>query len=364
MFNKLITAIPILSFFCGFSLLSADCCQSVECSVGWRRDSLDWNTHDLDSSYICGHANSRLHFNDINSYALSGKAKWVDSDYYIRFSAEYGLTDKGRIHERFQIKSPFLCHPLEIETSTRLKRRSEVYDFSAAVGYPFTFFCCRFSAVPLIGFSFHRQHLRFKEDRHSSSCSCSSSCYSSCSSSSCSSCSSCSSHSHSCSCSSHSSSHHSSKSSSFDISSSNPFRHSPSSNPFGSRSDPNIASALGLSNPHRTSNYRFTWYGFYIGLDLAYALDPTWTLFSELEWHFLDNCHRKRQSWTGVYFVDHHHKKGWAYGFNGVVGLTYYIASCWYSTISVDFNWWKGDAKNDTLEWKKVGAKIGLGYMF
>lgn len=331
-----------------------DCCQSVDVSVGWRRDSLDWKNRDIDSSYVSGRANSDILFKDINSYTLSAKARWVGSAFYFRCSAEYGLSDKGRAEERFKIHSPYLYYPISVETSEPIKRKSEVYDFDAAIGYPFTFFCCRLNIVPMLGFSFHRQHLRVKDDHYCcSSCCC-------CSSDPC--CCSCSSYCSSQSCCEYLYCH----SSDFYLSSSNPFRSSPSSNPFGSSSssDPNIASELGLCNPHQTSTYRFTWYGFYAGVDIAFALDGCWTLFGEFEGHFLDKCHQKRESWTGVYFVDNFHKKEDAYGFNALVGITYYIANEWYTTLGVDFNWWKADKKHDELHWKKVGAKIGLGYMF
>jgi hypothetical protein len=360
-----LTATSSLFAACGCD----SCCQSVDVSVGWRQDNLKWKMKHLDSSDISGHANSRILFKGVNSYTISGEAKWAGPAYYIRLSGEYGTTANGRAKERFKINSPYLYHPIDVDTSNRVKRRSEVYDFDGAVGYPFSFFCCRLSVIPLIGFSFHRQHLRVKEKRHSSfsSSSSSSSSVSSSSSSDYSS-SSDSHHSHSSSYSyyypsslSDFFSHHSS--SDFYVSSSNHFVSSPYLNPFSSSSSSTIASALGLKNPHRTSNYRFTWYGFYLGTDIAYALDSNWTLFSELEIHF-DNCHRKRKSWTGVNFVDRHHKQGWAYGFNGVVGLTYDIAACWYATAAVDFKWWTTDSHRDRLEWKNVGAKIGLGYMF
>lgn len=353
MFKSLITLATLTCTLISSSLFAgccqSTCCQSADVEIGWRRDSLNWKTDCLHSSYIPGHVDDRIHFTDINSYTLSAQTKWVSSDYYIRLSAEYGLTDKGRAHERFKIKSPYLLFPIDVETSNRIKRRSEVYDFDAAVGYPLAFFCNRLSFIPLIGFSFHRQHLRVKQNKRS----CSSSSYfdsynrSPCcfSSDSC----------------------DSDSSSAFCVSASNPFRDFPSSNPFSSSSsssDTRIASRLGLRNPHRTDNYRFTWYGFYVGADIAFALDNCWTLFWDTEYHFLDNCHRKRKSWTGVSFVDSYHRKGFAYGFNNIVGVTYYMANCWYTILSVDFNWWKAHSKHDELHWKKVGAKIGLAYVF
>lgn len=358
MFRSLITlatlmgvlsASPVFAFcdkICSFfssndscSGCSGTCCQSFDIEVGWRRDSLDWKLKDLHSSYVSGDVDDHIFFKDINSYTISGHAKWVSSEYYIRVSAEYGLTDKGRAHEYFKIDSPFLYGPIRVETSDPIKRRSEVYDFDAAIGYPFAFFDCRLSVIPLIGFSFHRQHLRVKLPKESSYY------YSSYY------------YSHFTSSSSFFS-HHSS--SSFFVSSDSPFIGFPSSDPFSSPSDPNIASALGLSNPHRTSTYRFTWYGFYLGANIEYAMDSCWTLFWDTEFHFLDNCHRKRKSWTGVYFVDDYHEKGFAYGFNNSIGVNYYMCNCWYGTLSVDFDWWKAHSHRDELHWKKVGARIGL----
>lgn len=333
----------ICSFFSGNNSCSgctSTCCQTFDVEVGWRRDSLDWKLKDLESSYVSGEVDDHILFKDINSYTINGQAKWVSSDYYIRISAEYGWTYKGRAHEHFKMDSPLLFGPVHVETSDPIKRNSEVYDFDGAVGYPLEFFNCRLFVIPLVGFSFHRQHLRVKLPDESSSSSypsyfCSSSAFFS---------------------------EHSS--SSFFVSPDNSIIGFHSSDPFSSQTDPNIASALGLSNPHRTDTYRFTWYGFYLGADMTYALDGCWTLFWDTEFHFLDNCHRKRKSWTGVYFVDDYHEKGFAYGFNNSVGVNFYMCNCWYGTASVDFNWWKGHSHHDELHWKKVGAKIGLIYAF
>lgn len=171
---KTLFAYFTLFFACVSSMVFAGCgddtcCQAFDVSVGWRRDSLDWKTHGLHSHYIRGHAKSRIHFNDIDSYTLSANALWAGSQYYIRASAEYGHSENGRAREHFKIKSPYLYHPVSVETSEPIKRRSEVYDFDAAVGYPFTFCRCRLNIIPLVGFSWHRQHLRVKDDEHYSS---------------------------------------------------------------------------------------------------------------------------------------------------------------------------------------------------
>jgi hypothetical protein len=333
-----------------FTNLFASCCQSVDVSVGWRRDSLDWKMKDLESSYIDADAKSHIHFHKIDSYTCSAKARWVDSFYYIRLSGEYGTTEKGRARELFKIHSPFLRSPVDVETSAPIKRRSEVWDVDLAVGYPFSFLECRLSVISMIGFSFHRQRLRVKSNE--SHCCCHSSSSSSCSSSS-----------STCPCSDYYSSC-SSSSSLFKLCSSNHFLSYLSSNPFSSYESPEIADALGLCTHHRTSMYRFTWYGFYLGADIAYALDSCWTLYTELEYHFFDSSNRKRKSWTGVSFIDSHHDKGWAYGFTGTLGVNYCWCDCWYGTLGVDFKWWKAPDEHENLYWRMVGAKIGIGYVF
>lgn len=390
MFKSFVAAVSLI---CGMAstFIFADCCldcnQTVDISIGWRQDDIKWKLKRIDSPYYYSeYVNSHINFEDINMYTINGEITWLGSEYYIRLKGDYGTTFKGRAHEDFLIKSPILCYPVRVHTSDPIKRRSEVYDFNGAVGYPLLFFCDRLSVIPLIGFAFNRQHLSVKGPEHSDSWSGSFigpngkkkhlkvskrakmlrrqidvdgfifqdnqlkdlllssdrefKLYN---------------------LSSLSEPPHSS----FSVdSSSNPFVKDFSSNPFASPSESGIASHLGLSNGHRTSAYRFTWYGFYLGADIAYSLDCYWTLFAELEAHFLDRCHRKRKSWTGVYFIDDFHNEGWACGFNGVFGLTYAIANCWYTTLSVDYQSWSSHAKHDNVDWDTVGAKIGIGYVY
>lgn len=307
---------------------SDDCCSSLEFAVGWRRDSLKWDVKDMESSHCscrCMNADSHIHFNDIDMYAVSGKVRWVDRNYYVRLSGMYALSDKGRAKQHFNIQddSLFCDDSVSVFTNNHIKRRSEFYDFELAVGYPLDFFCCRLIVIPLVGFSYDRQRIKVKEK------------------------------------------HDSCSSSSFSVNSSNPFCTCESSNPFScSSSRKNIASELGLSNHREGANYRFSWYGPFAGFDIAYALDDCWTLFTELEGHFLNNLHRKRKSWTGVGFVDDYHRKGWAYGFDALVGTTFMVQGNWFSTISAQYKWWKGHSKNDELHWKSVNVNISVGYIF
>ncbi|CUI17832.1 hypothetical protein PNK_2231 [Candidatus Protochlamydia naegleriophila] len=331
-----LTALSSLSF--------ATCEQSFELGVGWRRDNLDWKLSDVESSYISAEVDSHIHFKDIEMYSAYAKTKWVGSEYYVRLSADYATSFKGRARETFKMNSSlFDSSDVFAITSDPIKRRSEAYDFDIAVGYPFAFCCNRLNIVPLVGFSYHRQRLKVKGGRDSSHCS-SSSYFSPLYSSS---------------------DYDSSYDSSYFYS---PFSSSISSNPFAEPSSrPEnvvIANELGLSTSRRSCNYRFTWYGFYVGTDIAYALDPCWTVYSEIECHFLNNCHRKRKSWTGVYFVDGYHRDDWCYGFNTSFGTTFSMSNCWYATISVDYKWWKSHSHHDELKWQSVGVNAALAYSF
>ncbi len=325
-----------LGFASGCYSCFGNCYQSIDLGVGWRRDDLNWKLDHLHeskdscgNSYIPAKAKSHIEYEHIDMYTVHGRARWIGEAFFVRLYGLYGWTEKGRAEEHFKIKSPLLDELnglngiVSVHTSNPIKRRSEIYDFSIASGYPFQLHWCRLTAIPLLGFSFHRQRLRVKE-KEDDSCS----------------------------------------SSSFSIDSSNPFHFQGSSDPFSDRSDPQIAHVLGLSPEHETSVYRFTWYGFYAGADIAYALDPCWSIFTELEWHFLDRCHRHRESNTSVSFVDGYHHRGWAHGFNGTVGAIWDAGSCWYGVVAVDYKWWRGHSRHDDLKWDSVGINIAVGYLF
>lgn len=394
-----------------------DCLELFLCdfSVGLRQDDLEWKTKKIKCSYANGQSKSSLHFKDLDSYTISAKAKWLGSGYYIRASGDLGFTWKGNSEEHFKVRSPILSHSVAVKDKSSVKRNSEVFDLNLAAGYPFRFCDCRLMIAPLIGVSMHRQQIRVRGPQESS--------YSSCSSSSCGcpcngycyekslSC-------HPCDChllkakkltkkkhhqnvalaaqrpellraitdfetendaalnaaianegaTGNNCSSSSSEGSSFYInSSSNPFNYYFTSNPFRSYPDSsknNIAHQIGLEGPYRSSFYRFTWYGAYVGADIIYTLDDCWSLFAELEAHCLDRCNRKRRSWTGIESVDTYHNKASAYGFNGEVGLTYALPTCWYITLSVDIKYWTSNKKNDDLNWQSAGVNLGVGYSF
>lgn len=299
--RKLCLGLAFISVLTIFSI-EAMCLQTDSLSIGWRRDSLHWKTTLPQEEYRGDRIKDRICFEDINSYTITGKAAWLSSEYYIRFSADYGLIQKGRAHEHFGLKNSYFDHSADTHTNDPIKKQGELYDFDAAVGYPFCFCNGQATLIPLIGFSFHRQQFRVKEQELLFS----------------------------------------------------------SSDDFPLDLIDNSSAEI----PHESANYRFTWYGVYIGADGAFALDCNWSLVGNLEVHFLDNCHRKRSASSGSYNFDNYHRKGLAYGYSGVVGVVWTMSSNCFANIDVDYKWWKGHSKHDDLYWKTVGTKIGLTYLF
>lgn len=330
-----------------------DCQQSVDIGFGVRGDVINWKVGRVDTSSYHTRTASHIDYEDIMSYTINGKARWWGQNYYIRLSGMYGLTDKGRAKELFRINDDFLSHSVSADASNPIKRRSEVFDFDLAIGYPFSFYCCQLNVVPVVGVAFHRQRLRVKRELYSSCCPESPLCKHSCSGST------------PCHCGGSDSSGYSC----FWVdSSSNPFEYTPSYNPFesSSSSSDNIAGELGLITCKDVDNYRFTWFGPYVGVDLAYALDGCWTLFSEVEIHFADRCNRKRKSWTGVRKLDSYHHMSWAYGADLSIGATLSLCDCWFSTLTVGYKWFSSyeSSNHDSLRWHSASANLTLGYIF
>lgn len=333
----------------------ADCVGSFELGVGWRRDQIKWNLHQFESSRLDINSHARRHFKDLNFYTAQAKVQLISNCYYIRLSADYGLSDKGRLHNHVELETPLLKRlggDVDLFFNKHVKRRSEVYDFSGAVGYPLTFCCNTIDVIPLIGFSFHRQRLRVESFEFESFFSLFDSSGSSDDSLR----------------DRHRRDHHGGRdhvdpvdidlcdSSSFSSESGDCHLHLEGR-------DAEIARLL--KSRRHGEGYRFTWYSPYIGADIFWALDPYWTLFAQLEGHFYGSCHRK-QNFEGILFRDEYHSTGMALGFNGKVGAIVCVDDCWFYNITVDFRAWNSNCRNfdDRMQWRSAGVNVGVGYIF
>lgn len=154
----------------------------LDLSVGFRQDSLHWNSGQFEFPYLTSDSSSsssttapsssssssssslsgdqsrtfrwrELH---ISQVALTGK--YINCyNYYFRALADY-----GRIHEGQHAVRRYIDLGSDILEYSKTEARAdkgEVYDFNGGIGYHFRFLCNRGTISPLVGYSYHAQHL-------------------------------------------------------------------------------------------------------------------------------------------------------------------------------------------------------------
>ena len=305
--------------------LIANCdIQTFELGLECRRDDIHLETNKSNSNYCYGKtkACSDIHFKDIDIYALTGRLRFMGQRYYVAINGSYGVSQKGRSNEEFSISNRYLFYKdhYNLHENSRIKKRSEFYDFDLVAGYPINFCGCKFSIIPLVGYGFSRQQISVNRNKHSCHC--------------------------------------------FKIDSScNEFCSSSIDNPFESSSSSGIARQLGICQKG-DSKYRFSWYGPLAGLNLLLSLDNCWSLYADAKWHFLCRAHQKRDSKTGVTFMDNYHSTKSAYGFDGLIGTYVTLCEDWYSTMEVRWKIFNSNHKNDDLSWNSISASLSIGYLF
>lgn len=150
--------------------------SSLEIGVGYRQDRLEWKTHAHSSSYGSDDdydfpfgINSHVKWRNLNIWEIVAEGEYVTCDnLYFRANADYGwITDgKNKDKDRFSFSS------LDYSSSNS-KARGEVYDVRAAIGYQFKMCDDSFAVSPVIGYSWHGQHIRDRGLKNDSSYDCS-----------------------------------------------------------------------------------------------------------------------------------------------------------------------------------------------
>lgn len=154
--------------------------SSLEVGVGYRQDKLEWKTSsDLGSSgsssydsYGSGlpiNLQSKLKWKDLQIWQIEAKGKYITCDnIYLRFNADYGWithgknTDSdyvsfdGRFDDSYGSGSGFEF------AKSKSKATGHVYDARIAVGYQFKMCDDSFAIAPLVGYSWHGQHIKDK----------------------------------------------------------------------------------------------------------------------------------------------------------------------------------------------------------
>ena len=152
--------------------------SSLEVGVGYRQDELEWKTsnhcdyyqshcNDKNSALLPRGLRSHLKWKDLDIWQIEARGKYVTCDcLYLRANGDYGWITHGKNTDRDRLSfSDYGCSDdssFEFGHS-RSKARGHVYDAEIAVGYQFKLCDDSFSIAPLVGYSWHGQHI---EDRH------------------------------------------------------------------------------------------------------------------------------------------------------------------------------------------------------
>ena len=311
--------------------------SSLEVGVGYRQDKLEWKTSsnfDSSSSYDCSSyggglpvkLESKLKWKDLQIWQIEAKGKYVTCDnVYLRANLDYGWITSGKNTDKdyitFDRRGSYQCSSSnEIEFAhSKSDAKGHVYDAKFAVGYQFKMCDDSFAIAPLVGYSWHGQHIK---DSHLKQEVCldglnlpdvdvvrarshSSDCYYS--------------DSYSCGC-------------SYDSSSN-----------------------------CKDSKYHTRWNGPFLGFDFDYRFgcgcEPDWELFGTYEFHWA------RYHAEGDWHLRHDlpdgfkHRAKDAYGSGFDIGVKWDFCECWTLALKGEFQWFWADKGHDRA--KIADASIG-----
>lgn len=338
----------------------------LEVGVGYRQDTIEWKTRSHFDSSSCATSydscdeylsefpgvNSKLKWKDLSIWQIEMKGKYVTCDnVYLRMNADYGWVTSGKNHDsdRFHFDSSHDhyvskdCHPSDCSdydcSRSHAKAKGDVYDVRLAVGYQFKMCDDNFSVAPLIGYSWHGQHLKDKRQHDHSSC------YTS--------------------------------SSSCDI--------VPSSCHTVSKDD--CSSDSSYCGKHTKYNTR--WNGPFIGFDFDYRFGCAceWDFFGTYEFHWAD--YHARGHWAQRPDLPdgfRHHAKT-AYGSIFDIGVRWDFCECWTLAVKGEFQWFWADKGRDRarigechagnvkeecvlsiplrdIKWNSAGVSVDVGMVF
>lgn len=182
----------LLSCSAAFAFLPEAVESSLEIGVGYRWDSFKWTTSadplsgssSLSSTdpAIVGSSpvgvRSELKWKNLRIWQIEGRGKYVTCDnIYLRGYADYGWITHGRNTDVDFITDDEFSGSgsgdfvtgggSEIASSHNRSRKGHVYDVSFGLGYQFKMCDDSFALAPLVGYSWHGQHLNINHGRQS-----------------------------------------------------------------------------------------------------------------------------------------------------------------------------------------------------
>lgn len=327
---------------------------SLEIGAGYRQDRLEWKTrnrcHSSDrcseSSGISYHScfssdetlnngddvqgrplsgRSKVKWRNLNIWEIEGRGKYVTCDnIYLRANGDYGWITSGKNHdsdhrefgrrgERDGADEGFDYNSgSDFEFARSHSRaRGHVYDARLAVGYEFRLCDCSLALVPLVGYSWHGQHIR---DRHLKQ-----RCFDE----------------------------------NFDQDQDFVFADGRSgggsSDESGSSCTNNYESFFGSSSGSGRDNSRYhtRWDGPFIGFDFDYRFWCDWTLFGTYEFHWAEYHARGHWFFRNDLPDGFRHRAKNAYGNIFDIGIRMDFCDCWTVAVKGEFQWWYADHGRD-----------------
>lgn len=313
---------------------SVEADTTVEFGIGYRTDDISWK---LDApSTLHPDTFSKLHFKDLEIFAIHGRIKSRCGDcFYYRVDGTYGWILDGTVRESDRLSrnidqdcseciaedcadestensfcgvSPFETISVHPKFCNNVKHKY-VADFDIALGYPLDqCWCPNLQVVPAIGFIYSTQRLRANE-HHTASCAIEE-----------------------------------------------------------ESGDQVNVEAYGLESgvcDHERShgNFRTTWWGPWIGLDLAYSDGGCWNVYGEFEYFFGRARAQRNSNYTLDAFNNRCATK-WANGYSFRVGSHYYFRCNWLIDGFVTYKRYHSHGHEHSLTWRAIGVGLALGYTF
>jgi len=352
----------------------------LEVGVGYRQDKLEWKTSShFDSSYsgssnydgeffdgLPARVSSHLKWDDLNIWQIEARGKFVTCDnIYLRANADYGWITSGKNKDRdfvgfdsYYYGSDFSGSRSDFEFAhSSSKVKGHVYDVKLAIGYQFKLCDDNFSIAPLVGYSWHGQHLQdrhLKQDFYGDYAGYSELFTGSRARSSYS---------------SDSSSYYTFDS--YDVES----------------YDYSYDSYSSYGGNH--SKYHARWNGPFIGFDMDYRFGCCceWDLFGGYEFHWAQYHAKADWNLRCDLFDGFQHRAKNAYGHVFDIGVKWDFCECWTLAVKGEFQWWcahrgrdralvtecrVGDVKTDCylsiplrdVKWQSAGITVDLGMVF
>lgn len=272
----------------------------VEVGVGYRQDSLKWETKANTNAFgvpVVG--KDKHHWKDLQIWQIDAKFKYVTCDnLYFRGSIDYGWITSGKFRETVEVTSGSSSSSSSSSViadegltfhSHHKAKRGHVYDATLALGYQFRFCDESLALTPVVGYTWNGQHLNNKRGHDSSS--------------------------------------------------------------FSSSS----ISSDDLTFDSFRKDYRARWNSWLVGVDFDYQICCDWSLFAAYEYHWghyhakggfssgLDSSSSSSSSSSSfdsgpLGSFNHHAKRAHGNLFN--IGVKWDFCECWTASLTGQFQWW------------------------